>query len=414
MLRGMARRILHVDMDEFFAAVEKRDNPSLRGECLLIGGDPGARGVVSTASYEAREFGCHSAMPMVTAIRLCPHAIVLPVRGRRYAEVSGRVFEILQRFTPLVEPLSIDEAFLDVTGCGRLFGPPREIARAIRRDIRSELSLTASVGVAPNKFLAKLASDLDKPDGLTVIDEANISEVLDPLPIRRLWGVGPAGAKQFARMGIRTIGQLARADAEAIRKHFGQVGEQFHRLARGIDDRTVTPDHRAKSIGQERTFAADVGRIDELRRVLLGQVEQVAWRLRRHSLRGRTITVKLRYGDFSTLTRSATLAEATDGTEEIWQAAERLLTAWSRRRRGPLRLLGVSVSQLAGAGGGQLRLFDDPRRARRRRLDRAMDGIVERFGRGAIHRGGPREGDRQGAAQSPPDTDETRPGGPRP
>lgn len=402
----MTRRILHVDMDEFYAAVEKLDDPSLCGKPLLVGGAPDSRGVVSTASYEARRFGCHSAMPMVTALRLCPHAIVLPVRGRRYAEVSERIFELLGRFTPLVEPLSIDEAFLDVTGCDRLFGGPERIARRVKRAIREETSLTASVGAAPNKFLAKLASDLDKPDGLAVIDASSVRQVLWPLPVSKLWGVGPAGARQFEQLSVRTIGELAQMDVERLVRAFGQTGEHFHRLANGRDDRPVTPDHEAKSISQERTFAVDVCDVGELRRVLLGQVEQVGRRLRRHGLRGRTVTVKLRTGDFTTRTRSASLAQATDVTKEIWDTAERLLEAWSRRSPSPLRLLGVSVSQLRGRGGQQLALFEDPLRARRRRLDRALDGIVERFGAEAIGRGRLPTGRGPAGAQDRPEAED--------
>ena len=383
-----------MDMDEFFAAVEKLDDPALRGKCLLIGGDPKARGVVSTASYEARKFGCHSAMPMATAVRLCPHAIVLPVRGRRYRQVSEQIFAIFERFTPVIEPVSIDEAFLDVSGCERLLGPAERIAAEIKQCIRGELGLTASVGVAPNKFLAKLASDLEKPDGLVVIAEDSLQEVLDPLPIRKLWGLGPAAEKQLQRLGIHTIGQLRQKSPEFLRKHFGQGGEQFLRLAGGQDKRPVTPDSQAKSIGQEQTFPVDaclagrqVGEMDELRRVLLQQVEQVGRRLRRHELMARTVTIKLRYGDFTTLTRSATLKEPTDTTDELWRAARSLLEAWAAGHHRPLRLLGVTASQLLGEQGRQLRLFESPDRQKQQRLDRVLDDIAERFGSDALRRG---------------------------
>jgi len=374
-------------MDEFFAAVEKLDNPALRGKAILVGGDPTARGVVSTASYEARAFGCHSAMPMATAVRLCRDAIVLPVRGQRYRQISEQVFEIFERFTPLIEPLSIDEAFLDVSGCERLFGPAEQIAAHIRQCIRQEVHLTASVGVAPNMFLAKLASDLDKPDGLTVIAPENVHSVLDPLPIRKLWGVGPAAAKEFERLGIRTIGRLRRAPPKLIEDTFGQAGGHLLRLACGSDDRGVTPDTQAKSIGQERTFPVDLAEPHELRRVLLQQVEQVARRLRRHGLQGRTVTLKLRYGDFTTLTRSVTLPTPTDVTDELWLAAAGLLAKWQDQHFRPLRLLGVAASQLS-CGAGQLALFPDLARQKRRRLDKAVDQITRRFGDGAVGRGG--------------------------
>lgn len=382
----MPRRILHVDMDEFFAAVEKLDRPELRGRCLLIGGDPRGRGVVSTASYEARRFGCRSAMPMATALRLCPHAVVLRPRGQRYHELSEQVFEVLAEFTPLVEPLSIDEAFLDVTGCERLFGPSETIARQLKDRIRSRTGLTASVGVAPNKFLAKLASDLQKPDGLVIIEPGSAQAVLDPLPVSRIWGIGPAAAAELEKMGVRTIAQLRQVPPRQLAARFGSAGEHFLNLARGLDDRPVTPDSQAKSIGQEQTFAQDVEDIDELRRVLLGQVEQVGRRLRASGLTARTVQLKIRYGDFTTLTRSATREEPTDLSDELWSAARDLLDQWAAQGFRPLRLLGVSVSQLAGRAGRQLSLFAPPAQDKQRRLDQALDRLTERFGDQAITR----------------------------
>ncbi len=383
----MDRVILHVDMDEFFAAVEKLDNPALRGKPLLIGGDPSGRGVVSTASYEARPYGCGSAMPMALAIRRCPHAIVLPVRGKRYAAVSERIFEIFRRYSPVVEPLSIDEAFIDATGSQRLFGDGEQIARSIKQDIRSEMGLTASVGVAPNKFLAKLASDLEKPDGLTVIAPDRVQEILDPLEIRKLWGVGPAAEKRLRAMGVRTVAQLRLAGREYLRSQLGQLGEHLHRLARGQDLREVVCDHNAKSIGQETTFRRDIDDPEVLRTVLLGQVEQVTRRMRRHGLTGRTVTLKIRTGDFATVTRSRTLEEPTDGTEEIWSAASELFQTWASRGLQPLRLLGATVSNLQGRAGRQMSLFASTDRRRQGKLDATLDRIAEKFGTGAIHRG---------------------------
>jgi DNA polymerase-4 len=383
----MDRHIVHVDMDEFFAAVEKLDRPELRGKCLLIGGAATGRGVVSTASYEARKYGCHSAMPMAQAMRLCPQALVLPVRGRRYRELSDRVFAVLERFSPLIEPLSIDEAFLDLTGTERLFGQPADAARAIKVAIREGTGLTCSVGAAPNKFLAKLASDLEKPDGLTVITPDNLHDVLDPLPIGKLWGLGPAAERRFHRLGVRTVGELRRMDDEFVRRVFGSAGEHFQRLANGLDERVVTPDSRAKSVGQEQTFALDIDQPDELRRVLLQQTEQVGRRLRRHRLAARTVTLKLRHGDFTTLTRSETLDAATDVNHELWAAAGAIFDNWVKREFHPLRLLGMTASQLVPAGGGQLDLFASPDRDRQRKLDAAMDAIVDRFGDRAVRRG---------------------------
>jgi DNA polymerase-4 len=390
MLLIMQRAIIHADMDEFFAAVEKLDNPSLRGKPLLVGGDPTGRGVVSTASYEARAFGCHSAMPMARAVRLCPDAIVIPVRGGRYHAVSEEIFEIMGEFTPLIERLSVDEAFLDVTGCERLLGPARKVARDVKTQIKSRTGLTVSVGVAPNKFLAKLASDLEKPDGLTIIEPDRICEVLDPLDIRKLWGVGPAAAKRLEKLNIRTIGELRLASPELVSARFGSVGEHLQRLAAGLDDRPVTPDSQAKSIGQEQTFRVDIGDLGELTRILLGQTQQVARRLRRNQLKARTVTLKLRYGDFTTLTRSTTLDGPTDVTDLLWRAARGLLDNWSARQHRPLRLLGMTASQLTGLAGVQGTLFSDPSQDKQHRIDRAVDEIANRFGDGAINRGGPK------------------------
>ncbi|MHC4985816.1 MAG: DNA polymerase IV [Planctomycetota bacterium] len=384
----MNRRIIHVDMDEFFAAVEKLDNPELVGQCVLVGGNPAGRGVVSTASYEARKFGCHSAMPMATAVRLCPEAVIVRPRHERYAEFSRQVFDIFERFTPMVEPLSIDEAFLDVTGSERLLGPAETIARTIQATITEELHLPASLGVAPNKFLAKLASDLDKPNGLTVITEDTIHDVLDPLPVGKLWGVGKRAEAELEKLHIRTIGKLRRFDADILRSRFGNAADHLIELANGIDDREVITDGAAKSIGQEITFARDVDEIDELRRVLLQQTDQVARRLRRAGLQARTVTLKLREGDFTTLTRSKTLGQATDITDTLWETARGLLAAWAKSQFAPLRLIGMTASQLTG-GSGQLSLFDQAAdHAKKRRVDQAVDRIAERFGDDAVRRGG--------------------------
>lgn len=363
----MDRRILHVDLDEFFAAVEKLDNPSLRGQPLLVGGDPDGRGVVSTASYEARKFGCRSAMPMRQAMRLCPQAIILPVRGGRYKDMSDRVFAILDRFTPLIEPLSIDEAFLDVTGSERLKGAPPKIAADIKAAVRKELGLTCSIGVAPNKFLAKLGSELHKPDGLTVINPQDLPTILDDLPIEKMWGVGISGADRLHSLGLNTFKDLRQADSAALKEAVGSWGEELKKLAAGIDDRPVVPDSQAKSISAEQTFAQDVADLDELRRVLLDEVEHVSRRLRRHGLKARTITLKLRYGDFTTLTRSATDSEPTDLTDVLWSRAVTIFDKWAARA-GPLRLLGFGTSNFSVRGdGSQLSLFEDPSRARRAR-----------------------------------------------
>ncbi|MEW6252684.1 MAG: DNA polymerase IV, partial [Planctomycetota bacterium] len=278
------RHILHVDMDAFYAAVEQHDRPELRGRPVLVGGDPRGRGVVATASYEARPFGCRSAMAMSRAVRLCPEAIVVQPRFERYSEVSRQVFTILETYTPLVEPLSSDEAFLDVTGSARLFGPAEGIAREIKRRIRADTGLTASVGAAPNKFIAKLASDLRKPDGLVIVEPADVQAFLDPLPVGRLCGVGKATLPRFERLGLRTFADVRRTPPDQFRRHFGDMAEHYARLVRGDDARPVVPDREAQSISHETTFAEDVADPEHLRSVLLGQTEHVAQRLRRHRL----------------------------------------------------------------------------------------------------------------------------------
>ena len=348
-------------MDAFYASVEQYDHPELRGRAVIVGGDPHGRGVVSAASYEARAFGVHSAMPMAQALRRCPHAAVLPVRMERYAEVSHVIGAIFERYTPLVEPISLDEAFLDVTGSTNLFGSAEQIGRTIKDEIREQTHLTASVGIAPNKFLAKLASDLDKPDGFVTIDEPNKQRILDPLPVGRIWGVGKVTEKALRTHGIDTIAQLRRSTQAEMEAIVGHGAAELLRLARGEDDRAVEPDRQRKSLSSEQTFATDVSDAAVLLSVLLQQVEEVAHRLRRKHLKARTVTLKLRYGDFRTVTRSDTLGEATNVTQSLWEAAERIFRRWRARSAGPLRLLGMGASGLEDERAGQQLLFADPR-----------------------------------------------------
>ena len=372
-------------MDAFFAAVEQRDDPSLRGRPILVGHD-GPRGVVATASYEARVFGCHSAQPMSVARRLCPHAAVLPVRMAAYRRASDDVFAILGDFSPAVEPLSIDEAFVDLTGTERLLGDPHAVARRLKDRIRTALSLTASIGLAPNKFLAKLASDMDKPDGLTVIRDADIDRVLPPLPVTKIWGVGKVTAARMADYGIRTIGDLRKKPEQWLAETFGSAeAEHYHRLSRGLDDRPVVPDSNAKSIGHEQTFETDAADPEEVRRVMLDQVEQVAARLRRHRIHARGLSLKIRFGDFKTINRSTTLPRSTDSTSELWDAARATFDQWPFQ---PVRLIGVTAERLT-KGQSQLDLFADPAHDRQRKLDAVADRINQRFGNRSIHRGGP-------------------------
>ncbi len=372
-------------MDSFFAAVEQLDNPALRGKPVLVGGD-GPRAVVATASYEARRFGCHSAQPMSLARRLCPQAIVVPPHGSRYREVSSQVFGLLARVSPLVEPLSIDEAFVDLTGTRRLLGEPADVARRLKADIRDLTGLTASIGVAPNKFLAKLASELDKPDGLTVLGPHEIDALLPTLPISRLWGVGPATAGKLEAMGLITFGHLREAGPRKLKRLLGDHGEHLWRLAMGLDDRTVVPDHVAKSISQEQTFDVDVDDVDTLRGILLGQTEQVAWRLRKAGRLASGLTLKIRDGQFHTLNRSATLKQPTDRTDAIWTTARAVFDRWAAQAFTPLRLLGMGVGPLTEPEA-QMGLFTDPLAERGRQIDQATDRIKQRFGKDAIRRG---------------------------
>ena len=377
--------ILHVDMDAFFAAIEQLDQPALRNRPVLVGADA-PRGVVCAASYEARKFGCHSAQPVAVAKRQCPQAVIVPVRRDRYRDISDRVFAIWGDFTPLVEPLSIDEAFLDVSGSVRLFGQPEAIAQSIKSRIREELGLTASVGIAFNKFLAKLASGLDKPDGLTVIRRDNLDDVLLPLPVAKIWGIGPSSAKRLNKLSVKTIADLRNLPMEQLSRHFGALGKSFYRLARGCDERSVTPDHQAKSIGEENTFRQDIANINHVRQVLSNHVEQVARRLRRYDLCARRITIKLRYGDFHTITRSVTLKQPTHTTHLLWQASVGLFEHWACRSFQPIRLIGVTANALT-RDQGQLGLFTNEYHQRLRRLDQMADRITSRFGKKSLYRG---------------------------
>ncbi|MBT4866402.1 MAG: DNA polymerase IV [Planctomycetaceae bacterium] len=377
--------ILHVDMDAFYASVEERDRPELAGKPLIVGGSPEGRGVVAAANYAVRKFGVHSAMPTATALKRCPHAIVVRPRMDRYADVSAAIRDLFIKYTPLVEPLSLDEAFLDVTGSEGLFGSAVEIAHKLKREIRESLKLVASVGVAPNKFLAKIASDLDKPDGLVVVDPDRVQEFLAPLPVRRLWGVGRVTGRVLEQLGVGTIGQLRQMPLDELRQRFGKSGEHLWELAHGIDDRAVIPDHEAKSISHETTFPADIEDPEVLRACLLGLTEQVARRLRQQSLRGRVVQIKLRFADFRTITRSKKLPQPTDSTELLWQTASKLLATSLTDTHVSFRLLGMGVSDIEHVRLSQGTLFDDPQD--HSQLDAVSDTIRDRFGTDAIQRG---------------------------
>ena len=378
--------ILHVDMDAFYASVEERDQPELVGKPVIVGGTPEGRGVVAAANYEARKFGVHSAMPAATAKRLCPHAVFLRSRMGHYAAVSDQIRAIFERYTPLVEPLSLDEAFLDVTGSLPLYGSAVTIGQCIKQDIRDRLSLVASVGVAPNKFLAKIASDLEKPDALVTVDPERVQEFLDPLPVGRLWGVGQVTGKVFDRLDVRTIGQLRQMPVELLRQHFGNGGDHLWELAHGIDERPVIAEQEAKSISHEKTFARDLEDPEVLHAWLLELSEQVGCRLRRNGLKGRTVQLKVRFDDFRTVTRAQTLPGPTDVTQEIWQTVTTMLTERMPSRRLRVRLLGVGVSGLGQHKKVQLSLFPDPEHERQARLDEVADNIKEKFGSTSLQR----------------------------
>lgn len=375
-------------MDAFYASVEQLDNPAYRGKPVIVGGDPSKRGVVSTCSYEAREFGVHSAMPLQEAFRKCPQGIFLPVRAKRYAEVSRQIMNILAEYSPLVEPLSLDEAFLDLTGSEGIFGPAVEIGKTIVRRIEKEIGLTASVGIAPNKFLAKLGSDLRKPKGFVVISPENVLEVLEDLPVGKLWGVGKRTEAILFQMGIRTIGMLRRYPLEKLIERLGEVGAHLHQLAHGRDDRPVVTDEAAKSIGHEMTFQEDTDDREFLTGVLLCLADQVARRLRQHQLKGRVIAVKIRDHAFKTITRQITLEQPTDFEETIYQVALNLAmqAQWGD---GKVRLLGITVSGFE-ASQTQLALFEElesPTMVQLDKLHRTVDQLKNRFGEQAITKG---------------------------
>ena len=374
-------------MDAFFASVEVLDDPSLSGKPVVVGGSPSGRGVVAAASYESRKFGIRSAMPMFKAVRLCPNLVIVRPRMARYAEISKKIHELFSRFTPQIEPISLDEAFLDVTGSIKLFKSAENIGRSIKSAIKDELGLIASVGIAPNKFLAKLASDLDKPDGFVILTDKNKQAILDPLPIRRLWGIGGVTEKKLLAHGIKTIAELRTANRATVQSVLGNTTDTMLDLAAGIDNRTVQLPARAKSISNEITFPEDITDRDTLLAVLMDIVEQVTTRLRDAGLVAKTVNLKLRYGDFTTITRSRTIAEYTNVTADIWHHAEDVFKIWYNATKGgkPLRLLGFGVSSLTGKVTGKT-LFDDQTDEKQKTIDSTVDKIKHKYGKNSIKR----------------------------
>lgn len=396
------KSIIHLDMDAFYAAVEVLDNPSLAGKPIIVGG-LGNRGVVSTASYEARAYGVHSALPILTARRRCPNGVYIKPRHWRYKELSDQIMDIFRRYTPLVEPLSLDEAFLDVTGSYRLFGPAMEIARRIKKEVRKETGLTVTAGVASRKYLAKIASGLNKPDGLTVVPTGEETNFLWPLPLKDLWGVGKVMLGKLAGLGLVTIGDLAALDRAFMEKKFGQSGGQLWFLAQGLDDREVVPDYEPKSIGAEETFSHNLVGAEAIKAALLTQTLTAVDRMRRKGYMTRTVTVKFRDGNFNTRTRAKSLTESTDLRDALYQAVMGIYEM-EAGSLGPMRLLGVSFSRLERAGKQaaadeetapipvQRSLFEEPpvikvkplAREKSAKLNQALDTLAARFGSLAV------------------------------
>ncbi|MFQ5707698.1 MAG: DNA polymerase IV [bacterium] len=383
----MSRTILHLDMDAFFAAVEQLDHPEYRGKPVIVGADPRGgrgRGVVATASYEARKYGLHSAMPISQAYRRCPHGIYLRGRYQRYTQVSRQVMKILHEFSPLIEKISIDEAFVEMTGSLHFFAGKESMGREVKNRIREELQLTASVGIASNKFIAKIASDLEKPDGLVVVEDGKEKDFLKHLPIARLWGVGKKTEAALNKMGIKTIGQIAELPEPELHRRFGKWGNALWRLANGIDKRPVGSWGPQKSISQETTFETDVEDLAVLEKTLLRLADDLSRQMRKNHLKGRTISLKIRLEDFSTFNRSRTLSDFVNSTKILKAVAIDLLHNFDRKNL-KVRLLGIGVSQLSSVSGEQLALFE-PETPLDEKLTSLLDTLKDKYGDQVITR----------------------------
>ena len=373
-------------MDAFFAAIEVLDNPSLKGKPVIVGG-LSRRGVVSTASYEARKFGVHSAMPIFQAKEKCPHGVFLPVQMERYKTFSRKIMGLLKGFTPLVEPVSIDEAYLDITGTENLFGCPEEIARRIKERIKKETGLTCSIGIAPNKFLAKVASDMHKPDGLMIIKTTEVDQFLSILPVAKIPGVGKRTLEDLEHHRVKTVGDLKRFTKEQLVKDFGKFGHKLYHIAKGRGDSEVVPIRETKSVSSEATLHKNTRDINYLNGLIASHADRVGRRLRAEGLKGRTITLKVKLDDFSEINRSRTIDQATYSTKIISDGAIALLTEYPLKKK--VRLVGVAVSNLdTGKEGSQMSLFADHGKTDKdRKVDEAMDEIRSKFGGKLISRG---------------------------
>ncbi|NQT27937.1 DNA polymerase IV [candidate division KSB1 bacterium] len=385
----MSRKIIHIDMDAFYASVEQLDHPEYRGKPVIVGSDPkkgSGRGVVAAASYEARKYGIHSALPISKAYRLCPDGVFVRGRGKRYVEISSSIMEIFYKYTPKVEPISLDEAFLDLTGTERLWGDVENTARKIKDQIQRDLHLTASVGIGPNKLIAKIASDLDKPDGFVSVPESNIQEFLENLSVKKLWGVGPQTQKQLIMLGVESIGDLARLNKDVLIDRFGKMGEILCHHAKGLDENLVHEERSVKSISNEVTFNRDEDSQEIIRNTLLSLSEKVGFRLREKNLRGRTIQLKIRFEGFDTHTRSQTLEDSTCLDHDIYETVLLMLQSLDLNSR-KVRLVGVGISQFMDSENCQVSLFEGES-DKTTRAQQAMDLIKQRFGKRMIKRGG--------------------------
>ena len=392
------RYILHVDMDAFFAAIEQRDNPALIGKPVIVGADPKkgkGRGVVSTCSYEAREFGIHSGQPISTAYKICPKGMFLSVDSEKYSQVSDEIYDIFYEFTPKVEMISIDEAFLDITGSHHLFGGPLETCKLLKSRIKEKTKLTASVGLAPTKMVAKIASEIRKPNGLVEVSQNKVLDFLWPLDIDKISGLGKKSKVIFNNLGIKTIGDLAKKDLGEVERILGKNGEYFWALANGIDDREVETEEEAKSISNEHTFTEDTGDKRIIEAALISLCEKVSGRLRQQGFKGKTITLKIRLEGFLTFTRAKTLDKPTNFIDTIYKTIRELLDKFNRKGK-KVRLVGVKVSSFTQGGVGvQATLFDQGKEEKQERVHQAIDKIKNKFGREAIFRAGGKLASRQ-------------------
>lgn len=377
----MDKVILHIDMDAFFAAIEELDNPEFRGKPVVVGAEPQAgkgRGVVSTCNYAARKFGIHSAMPISQAYRRCSHAIYVFPRMRRYVEISRKIHKIFCDFTPLVEPISIDEAFLDISGCLRLFGSREKIGKAMKKRIFDETGLTASIGIAPSKFIAKIASDLEKPDGLVIVEPSQVLNFLWPLPISKMWGVGKKTEQILKARGIDTIGKLAQLPRDQLVKQMGKFGLHFWNLANGIDDREIETEHKVKSVSLENTYGEDVGDEETITESIFSLADNVSRILRKRDLSGKTVSLKIRLEDFSTFTRARSFEQFINSSKIITETSLALYKKFDRKEK-KVRLLGVAVSNLNSKMDDQLNLFDKINNEEKK-IDKVIDMVQNKFG----------------------------------